>query len=54
MRFYFCFFGKMMESDFEFKYSYEFDDLEYNFIFGYVNIDDNEVEDDENFCLGVE
>lgn len=36
MRFYFCFFGKMMESDFEFKYSYEFDDLEYNFIFGYV------------------
>jgi len=34
--------------------TYDTDDSEYNFTPGHVNIDDIEVEDDENFSLGVE
>ena len=44
----------MAESDCNSVCSYDTDDSEYNFIPGHVNIDDIEVEDDENFSLGVE
>ena len=45
---------KMVESDSNSDCSYDTDDSEYNFIPGHVNIDDIEVENDENFSLGVE
>ena len=45
---------KMSESDSNSDCSYDTDDSDYNFITGNVNIDDIEVEDDENFSLGVE
>ena len=44
----------MAESDCNSVCSYDTDDSEYNFIPGHVNIDDIEVEDDENFSLGIE
>ena len=44
----------MSESDSNSDSSYETDDSEYNFIPGHVNIDNIEVQDDENFSLGVE
>lgn len=44
----------MSESDSNSDCSYDTDDSEYNFIPGHVNIDDIEVEDAENFSLGVE
>lgn len=44
----------MAESDCNSDCSYDTDDSDYNFIPGHVNIDDIEVEDNENFSLGVE
>ena len=41
----------MSESDSNSNWSYDTDDSEYNIIPGHINI---EVEDDENFSLGVE
>ena len=44
----------MAESDCNSDSSYDTDDSKNNFIPGHINIDDIEVEDDENFNLGVE
>ena len=44
----------MAESDSNSDCSYDTDDSEYNFIPSHVNIHNIEVEDDENFSLGLE